>query len=1149
MKPETTLPPELKPDDLVQFVESHRPRLEAGDYRVSATQNLKIEATDNLKPLRFDSAALDFSVLGDRLALDDENFHAVFPPPGSRGKFGQVLPHVALSRSTLPWERSPLGGTVEDPDSPSWLALLVFTEDEAKQVSAQLVTANQLQPHPDTSETTAKATPFFQKDFTLESGQQPSDRVSVIDVPWGLLKTILPRYQDLGVTAHVRRVGRAAGQSATDAGLHVLPAIPAVKDPEDPATQEASFASAAKKGWDPVSPELALIIGNRLPTAGKHGVVHLVSLEERYQYPDNLTEAPDPCLLRPPLQCANEQLATWLQAGQKQQVIQENELLSWPSGKDAEGPAKQGKNQVIVATAWELRLVADERPTLWRIAGEDAEQVAMLQPARLNATDVAKMCESMLGDEQSVWRTQLQRAGKVRFSASFSRGEDSLGRIDVRIFEKGKGFEPLTNAQIQDLGNQAPLEQGLMESGLRLVFLDLTTNPLSADRARRLCHWINVQARKRLLAERTNLLTSESPSTAEDLAEMTLANLLRSRQDLADNAYVDGKDSGRPIKGWLGKEPMFEIKTRAFSVGVTLALDAQDSGVRATLSHRVRLRAGTFRMLKPEPIFDACGATDEARVRLVSLKSWPFECLAEGGGFYEELSRLNHSNSAVAEFQVPLPEGLSEETAFEHQVALEEGRRYLASGAVALRHGLRGGDRTFSWYHGPFLSSARAQARLKLPARGSDELLIYNETLGMFDVSYAAAWELGRLTMLEDSYHAMKLFHWKRDHSRTLAHLRQKLDYDFLPLVRQTADLALPDSLATWFRSLTLLEDAPFNYLVPDEQLLPPESIRFFSVDSMWQECLRDGAFSVGRVLHKDHLEDSSHSLNLDPAPRLSGFLLRSKVVSDWPQLVVNGYTAIDRADAALEAEPNPQYPKLTLERFDRLGPNVLICLFSDPDRKGRELEMVDIHLPAEVLHFGLEEDSRGTLMKQFRDASTGENLRQWSWPGPADQPGDGMGGYKIDSITLESLEIAGVHPEVLKKIKAIENLTFEGSAKDFVQHHLKRGSGGHGAGLEQDELDAQLGNDPAVKVQDLILRNSGPFQINNQTIDKIPFRLNGNHAENVIDLSALFDEVANRLAPIFAQHYRFTAADFSLQMLDLPPLVRYVRPIKSEVT
>src|SRR5262249_40203685 len=102
-------------------------------------------------------------------------------------------------------------------------------------------------------------------------------------------------------------------------------------------------------------------------------------------------------------------------------------------------------------------------------------------------------------------------------------------------------------------------------------------------------------------------------------------------------------------------------------------------------------------------------------------------------------------------------------------------------------------------------------------------------------------------------------------------------------------DHPLPDDLANWFRDLSLLRDVPFNYLVPDERMLPPESIRFFLLDPAWVDCLLDGAFSVGRVTSAAHAQDQAHEVSpaSNPHARVSGFLLHSDVVSGWPGLLV----------------------------------------------------------------------------------------------------------------------------------------------------------------------------------------------------------------------------------------------------------------------
>jgi hypothetical protein len=79
---------------------------------------------------------------------------------------------------------------------------------------------------------------------------------------------------------------------------------------------------------------------------------------------------------------------------------------------------------------------------------------------------------------------------------------------------------------------------------------------------------------------------------------------------------------------------------------------------------------------------------------------------------------------------------------------------------------------------------------------------------------------------------------------------------------------------------------------VPDERMLPAESIRFFQIDPIWMECLVDGAFSIGRVLSKDRDRDKMHKDklgNISPG-RASGFMIRSDLVAGWPGLQVEGY-------------------------------------------------------------------------------------------------------------------------------------------------------------------------------------------------------------------------------------------------------------------
>lgn len=336
--------------------------------------------------------------------------------------------------------------------------------------------------------------------------------------------------------------------------------------------------------------------------------------------------------------------------------------------------------------------------------------------------------------------------------------------------------------------------------------------------------------------------------------------------------------------------------------------------------------------------FDFQGAGDNDKIRLVSLKSWSFSCIDEKQSFQGLLTHLNREPSTLR-----LP-----------QVNNTEAEKYLSMGYVPLPHFLRQGGKTFSWYHSPLITGNNPNNNITLPIRTADELIIYNPDNGMFDLSYSAAWELGRLLALQSKNLSVSLYNWKRTHRQSLQNIETHL-----PVYNQP-NTELPESIYNWFEDLSLLKGVPFNYLVPDELMLPVESIRFFYLDSLWIECLLDGAFSIGRVTTSDHKHDQENKTNLavNNYPTVTGFLLRSDVVSGWPGLLVDGYNEVVNND-----QPVDEDKKIELLRMERLSANVLICLF-----KG-EIKTVDIHQKPETLHFGLDwDDENKTFYKKLKN-------------------------------------------------------------------------------------------------------------------------------------------------------------------------------------
>ena len=125
---------------------------------------------------------------------------------------------------------------------------------------------------------------------------------------------------------------------------------------------------------------------------------------------------------------------------------------------------------------------------------------------------------------------------------------------------------------------------------------------------------------------------------------------------------------------------------------------------------------------------------------------------------------------------------------------------------------------------------------------------------------------------------------------------------------------AVPRDLRLWLGRLRLLAGVPFSHLVADAALLPIESIRFFYLDRDWTDALVQGALSVGTVttadraaltelygVVRDEIDEAERLVRLPgvdpgaavptgPAGTITGFILRSRLVSGWPGLHVRGW-------------------------------------------------------------------------------------------------------------------------------------------------------------------------------------------------------------------------------------------------------------------
>ncbi len=150
------------------------------------------------------------------------------------------------------------------------------------------------------------------------------------------------------------------------------------------------------------------------------------------------------------------------------------------------------------------------------------------------------------------------------------------------------------------------------------------------------------------------------------------------------------------------------------------------------------------------------------KVRLVCLANWSFTCSTENQSFQglmagldiwrmgsQPVGRLNLVPQDSGEISSPSPATVA--------------RQALLEGFNLLAHTTRQGEETASWYRSPLVPLAlRATAPATYPC--ADAALRYDPEYGLINVSYAVAWQLGRLLALRDRSFANAVFAWRRGH-------------------------------------------------------------------------------------------------------------------------------------------------------------------------------------------------------------------------------------------------------------------------------------------------------------------------------------------------------------------------------------------------
>ncbi|HKY41778.1 MAG TPA: hypothetical protein VJM50_01680 [Pyrinomonadaceae bacterium] len=463
----------------------------------------------------------------------------------------------------------------------------------------------------------------------------------------------------------------------------------------------------------------------------------------------------------------------------------------------------------------------------------------------------------------------------------------------------------------------------------------------------------------------------------------------------------------------------------------------------------------------------------DKKVRLAVLASWSFRC-RKTYSFKTSMDKLKAEG-----FRLP-PELLSKENPSEPQKYVSDG---FNRGYTALNHHTRIGEDTVSWYRGP-LTPVSIGKKQYVFRPVPDGLLRYDYRNGLMDATYAAAAQLGRLLGLQDRSFARALCDYRsklqsqiRDSYRKQELMRelnagekgalpdnQLLEFGLratltnpngkTPGPPPTDESALfrdglekeaaiqrepPPAVSQWLARLTLLYRVPFFYLVPDERMLPSDSLRFFILDPGWIKCLLEGACSVGRNSTEEQLVDEllrnrfldfaiQESLSVRQRPEsehgdsqpeiqapkvnwpLTGFLLRSPLVAGWQGVEMRAWQSWNESTKTGE--------RLLPVRIDRLGPDIMLCIFNGP------VVRIEIQQPPEGMHFGAAPapppDPDGpnyfktTLRRVSPEDKAGDQVRQKEKNVPLPMRAKGMRVVEMAKLAETLEKLLKLHDEPL---------------------------------------------------------------------------------------------------------------------------------------
>lgn len=204
----------------------------------------------------------------------------------------------------------------------------------------------------------------------------------------------------------------------------------------------------------------------------------------------------------------------------------------------------------------------------------------------------------------------------------------------------------------------------------------------------------------------------------------------------------------------------------------------ENSGVK-NIVHLVSLE-GLEEYLVEDPQFPKkkSDPDQDKTIRLLSLKNWSFSCLREQGENFAELMKNFVLQEADNPENLMLKAPLQKSDTSQSEEANYAQTR-ISEGYVPLSFHTMLGENSYAWYRGPLTPVMSPKLPNTEPFSSASAAMIYDPIYGIFDQSYAAAWQIGRLIALSDASFVDQLFKFRQKGHRVVNQLNQYFYSDF----------------------------------------------------------------------------------------------------------------------------------------------------------------------------------------------------------------------------------------------------------------------------------------------------------------------------------------------------------------------------------